>query len=76
MHQDFEVTAGLNYRFTENLHVLVFSTYKTGIMTTLNDFTTSCCTVTGRYYKKVCFAFSLVSISFSRNLDYQGYAEF
>ena len=39
-------------------------------MTTLNDFTI-CCTV-----KKVCFAFLLVHISFSKNLDFPAYAEF
>ena len=40
MHQNFEVVAGLNYRFTRNLHACVFSTHNTGIMTTSNDFTT------------------------------------
>ena len=34
----------------------VYSTYKTGTMTTLNDFTT-CRTGTGRCFKKVCLAF-------------------
>ena len=53
----------------------VFSTYKTGIMTTLNDFTT-CGTGTGRCCKNVWFAFSLVHISFSRNFNYSAYAEF
>ena len=41
----------------------VFSTYKTGIMTTLNDFI-MCCAGTGRFRKNVCLAFSLVHISF------------
>ena len=41
----------------------VFSTYKTGIMTTLND-VIMCCAGTGRFRKKVCLAFSLVHISF------------
>ena len=45
----------------------VFSTYKTGIMTTLNDFI-MCCAGTGRFRKKVCLAFSLVHISFLRIL--------
>ena len=75
MHQNFGVIGGFNYRFTRNLHVRVFSTYKTGIMTTPNDFTT-CYTGTGRCCKKVCFAFSFVHISFSRSLDYPAYAEF
>ena len=44
-------------------------------MTTLNDFTT-CHKGTGRCCKKVCFAFSLVHISFSKNLVYLAYAEF
>ena len=33
VRQNFEVITGLNYRFLGNLHVLVFSTYETGIMT-------------------------------------------
>ena len=44
-------------------------------MTTSNDFTT-CCTGPGRCCKKVCFAFSLVHVSFSKNLDYPAYVEF
>ena len=63
IHQNFKVIAGLNYRFRGNLHVHVFSTYKTGIMTTLND-VIMCCAGTGRFRKKVCLAFSLVHISF------------
>ena len=47
VHQNFEVITGLNYRFTGNLHVHVFSTYETGIMTTSKDFTT-CHIGTGR----------------------------
>ena len=35
-----------------------------------------CCTGTGRCSKKVCFAFSLVHISFSNNYDYSVYADF
>ena len=68
----------IHQRFTGNLHVAVFSTYKTGIMTTLNDFTTCCAgTRTGWCCKKkVCFAFSLVHNSFSRNLNYSAYAKF
>ena len=75
MHQNFEVIAGLNYRFIGSLHVSMFSMYKTGIMTTLNDFTT-CLTGTGRCYERVCTTFSLVHISFSKNLFYLAYAEF
>ena len=40
VHQNFEMMIGLSYRFIRNLYVSVFSTYKTGIMTTSNDFTT------------------------------------
>ena len=56
----------------------VFSTYKTGIMATSNDFTMRCRTGTGigKCAKKVCLAFSLVHISFSKNLVYPAYAEF
>ena len=46
----------LNYRFTGNLHVHVFSTYKTRIMTNLNDFII-CCTGTGRCCKKSLLRF-------------------
>ena len=53
----------------------VFSTYETGIMTTSKDFTT-CHIGTGRCCKKVCLAFSLVHISFSKNLVYPAYVEF
>ena len=55
----------------------VFTTYKTGIITSSNDFNT-CHTGTGRCCKKikVCFTFSLVHITFSKNLDYPAYAEF
>ena len=75
MHQNFKVITGLNYRFTGNLHVHVFSIYETGIMTTSKDFTTcrigtgTCCK------KKVCLAFSLVHISFSKNFVYPACAE-
>ena len=41
------VITDLNYRFTGNLHVHVFSTYETEIMTTSKDFTT-CHIDTGR----------------------------
>ena len=75
MHQNFKVITGLNYRFVGNLHVHVFSTYKTGIMTTSKDFTT-CCSSIGRCFKKISIAFSLVHISFSKNLVYPAYAEF
>ena len=77
MHQNFEVITGLTYRFIGNLRVHVFSTFKTGIMTTSKDFTT-CLTGIGRCCKKVCSAFSLVhiSFSFSKNLVYSAYAEF
>ena len=51
MHQNFEVLTGLNYSFTGNLHVHVFSTYESGIMTTTKDFTT-CHIATGRCCKK------------------------
>ena len=50
-----------------NLHVRVFSTYKTGIVTTLNDFATFH-TGTGRCCKNVCIAFSYVHVSFPKNL--------
>ena len=53
----------------------VFTTYKTGIMTTSKDFTT-CRTSVGRCCKKFFIDFSLVHISFSRNLVYPAYAEF
>ena len=72
---NFEVIASLNYSFIGNLRVQVFSTYNTEIMTTSNDFTMRCQTGTGRC-KKVCQAFSLVHISFSKNLVYPAYAEF
>ena len=45
----------------------VFSTYKNGIVTTLNDFAT-CRTGTGRCCKNVCIAFSYVHVSFPKNL--------
>ena len=38
MHQNFEVILGLNYRFIGNLHMHVFSTYETTIMTISKDF--------------------------------------
>ena len=50
-HQNFKVITGLNYRFTGNLHVHVFSLCETGIMTTSKDFTT-CRIGTGRCCKK------------------------
>ena len=53
----------------------MFLTYKTRIMITSNDFTT-CLTGTGSCYKKVCLAFLLVHISFSKDLVYPAYAEF
>ena len=53
----------------------VFSTYKTRIMTILNDFA-MCRTGTGSCCKKVCLLFSLVLISFSKNLVYPAYAKF
>ena len=54
----------------------MFSTYKPGIMTTSNDFTT-CHKGTSRYViKNFALTFSLVHISFSKNLDYPAYAEF
>ena len=37
----FQIIAGLKYSFLGNLHVRVFLTYKTRIMTSSNDFTTS-----------------------------------
>ena len=40
VHQNFEIMIGLSYRFIRNLYVRVFWAYKTGIMTTSNDFTT------------------------------------
>ena len=55
MHQNLEVITGLNYRCTGNLHVHVFSTYETGIMTTSKDFTT--CRIGTGVVKKVCLAF-------------------
>ena len=45
------------------------------IMTYSNDFTT-CHKGTGRRCKRVCSAFSLERISFSKNLVYLAYAEF
>ena len=42
MHQNFEVITGLNYRFVGNLNVRVFSTYETGIMTTVLQKTLLC----------------------------------
>ena len=75
MHQNFEAMTGLNYRFIRNLYACVFSTYKTGIITTLNDFT-MCRGATGRYCKKVAQHFALVNISFSKNLVYLAHAEF
>ena len=65
MHQNFKAIAGLNYRFIGYLYVRVFSTYKTGIMTTSNDFTIQ---VLAGVVKKVCLDFSLVDISFLRIL--------
>ena len=65
MHQNFKAIAGLNYRFIGYLYVRLFSTYKTGIMTTSNDFTIQ---VLAGVVKKVCLAFSLVDISFLRIL--------
>ena len=76
VHQNFEVIAVLNYRFRRNLHVHGFSAYKTAIMALSNDFTMWCHTGTGRCSKKVCVAFSLVHISFSKNFVYLAYAEF
>ena len=70
-----KVMAGLNYKFIRNLHLCVFSTFRTGIMTTLNDFTT-CRAGTGRCCKKFAQLFSLVHISFSKNLVYLAYVEF
>ena len=53
----------------------VFSIYETGIMTTSKDFTT-CRIGTGMCCKKkVCLAFSLVHISFSKNFVYPACAE-
>ena len=75
MHENFEVITGLNNRFIGNLHVHVFLTYETRIITTSKDFTTSC-TDTGRCCKKVCLAFPLIYISFSKNLVYPAYAQF
>ena len=75
MHQNFKVITGLNYRFVGKLHVHVFSTYKTGIMNTSKDFT-MCRTSVGRCCKKFFIDFSLVHISFSKNLVYPAYAEF
>ena len=72
MHQNFEVMAGLNNRFIRDLFAHVFSTYKTRIMTTSNDFTT-CPKGTG---KQVLSTFSLVHISFSKNFVHLAYAEF
>ena len=72
MHHNFKAIAGLNYRFIGYLYVRVFSTYKTGIMTTSNDFTIQ---VLAGVVKKVFLAFSLVDISFSKNLVYPAYAE-
>ena len=72
MHQNFKAIAGLNYRFIGYLYVLVFSMYKTGIMTTSNDFTIQ---ALAGVVKKVCLAFSLVHTSFSKNLVYLAYAE-
>ena len=46
MHQNFEVIAGLNYRFRGNLLVHVFSTHKTAIKTTSNDVTSNDVTTT------------------------------
>ena len=75
MHENFEVITGLNDRFIGNLHVHVFLTYETRIITTSKDFTMSC-TGTGRCCKKVCLAFPLIYISFSKNLVYPAYAQF
>ena len=55
-HQNFKVITGLNYRFTGNLHVHVFSLYETGTMTTSKDFTT-CRIGTGRCFKKSLLSF-------------------
>ena len=46
--------------------------YKTGIMTTSNDFIIQ---ALAGVVKKVCLAFSLVHTSFSKNLVYLAYAE-
>ena len=53
----------------------VFSTFKTGIMTTSNDFT-ACCVGSARCFEKAALLFSLVHISFTKNLVYLAYAEF
>ena len=53
----------------------MFSTYKRRIMTTSNDFAMRH-KGTGRCCKNVCLAFSLVHISFSKNLVYPAYVEF
>ena len=50
----------------------MFSTYKPRIMTNF----IGCHKGTGKCCKKVCLAFSLVNISFSKNLVYLAYAEF
>ena len=63
MHQNFKVITGLNYRFTGNLHVHVFSTYETGIMTTSKDFTT-CRIGTGRCCKKSLLSFFISTLFF------------
>ena len=55
-NQNFKVITGLNYRFTGNLHVHVFSLYETGIMTSSKDFTT-CRIGTGRCCKKSLLSF-------------------
>ena len=75
MHQNYGAMVGLNYRFIGNLHLRVYSKFKTGIMTTSNYFT-MCRKGTCRCCNKVCSAFSLVHISFSKNLVYLAYAEF
>ena len=69
MQQNFKVIAGLNDRFRgylQSADACVFNILN-GIMTTSNDFTT-CRTGTGRCSKNICLAFSLVHISFSKNL--------
>ena len=59
-----------------NLHVHVFSTYETMIMT-ISKFNLILFNVQVQAsVQKVCSAFSSVHISFSKNLFYPAYAEF
>ena len=53
----------------------MLSRFKSRIMTTSNDFTT-CHKGTGGCCKNIRSAFSLIHISFSKNLVYPAYAEF